>query len=69
MAADESRPNGSCRGSCGGWIAAVRFVLPTWRAWAIVTLAHWLPSPFDWIMTRFKPARSRDRATATRTGE
>jgi uncharacterized protein len=43
------------------------FVLPTWRAWTIVTLAHWLAIPFDWIMTRFKPAASRDRTSGTRT--
>ena len=43
------------------------FVLPTWRAWTIVTLADWLPIPFDWIMCRFKPAASRDRAIGART--
>jgi uncharacterized protein len=45
------------------------FVMPSWRAWVIVTLAHWLPIPFDWIMARFKPARSRDRAIGRRTDE
>jgi short-subunit dehydrogenase len=31
------------------------FLLPSWRAWAVVTLAHWLPAPFDWIMVRWAP--------------
>jgi uncharacterized protein len=31
------------------------FVLPSWRAWSIVTLAHWLSAPFDWIMCRWSP--------------
>ena len=34
------------------------FVMPTWRAWTLVTLAYWFPSPFDWMMRHFKPARS-----------
>jgi uncharacterized protein len=31
------------------------FVLPSWRAWVVVTLAHWFPAPFDWIMCRWSP--------------
>jgi uncharacterized protein len=31
------------------------FLLPSWRAWAVVTLAHWLPGPFDWVMARWSP--------------
>jgi uncharacterized protein len=31
------------------------FLLPSWRAWLIVTLAHWLSVPFDWIMCRWSP--------------
>ena len=31
------------------------FLLPSWRAWAVVTLAHWLPMPFDWIMAHWAP--------------
>jgi short-subunit dehydrogenase len=35
------------------------FLLPTWRAWLVVTLAAWLPGPFDWLMTRLGPGASR----------
>ena len=31
------------------------FLLPSWRAWVVVSLAHWLPGPFDWIMCRWAP--------------
>jgi uncharacterized protein len=31
------------------------FLLPSWKAWAAVWLAHWLPGPFDWAMSRFAP--------------
>ena len=31
------------------------FLLPSWRAWALVNLAYWLPGPFDWIMCRWAP--------------
>jgi short-subunit dehydrogenase len=31
------------------------FLLPSWRAWLLVTLAHWLPAPYDWIMCRWSP--------------
>ena len=27
------------------------FLMPSWRAWAIVTLAHWLPGLFDFVMS------------------
>jgi short-subunit dehydrogenase len=36
------------------------FLLPSWRAWAAVTLAHWLPAPFDWIMCRWSPGSYKD---------
>jgi uncharacterized protein len=36
------------------------FLLPSWRAWAVVTLAHWLPAPFDWAMNRWSPGSYRD---------
>ena len=36
------------------------FLLPSWRAWAVVTLAHWLPGPFDWVMNRWSPGSYRD---------
>jgi short-subunit dehydrogenase len=31
------------------------FLMPGWRAWAVVTLSHWLPAPFDWLMSRWAP--------------
>jgi short-subunit dehydrogenase len=31
------------------------FLFPSWRARAVVALAHWLPGPFDWLMTRWAP--------------
>lgn len=31
------------------------FLFPSWRAWTAVTLAHWLPGPFDWLMSRYAP--------------
>jgi uncharacterized protein len=45
------------------------FVLPTWRAWTIVTLASWLSRPFDWLMRRFRPAASRAPEIGPRTRE
>ena len=36
------------------------FVLPSWRAWTIVTLAHWLPGLFDLVMTRWGPSSYKD---------
>ncbi|MGP0064491.1 MAG: SDR family NAD(P)-dependent oxidoreductase [Isosphaeraceae bacterium] len=55
------------RGIVRGLDSRRGLVMPTWRAWTIVTLAHWLPIPFDWIMMRFKPARSQDRAEERRS--
>jgi uncharacterized protein len=57
------------RGIVRGLDRRLGLVMPTWRAWAIVTLAHWLPIPFDWIMTRFKPTRSRVRPAVARPEE
>jgi uncharacterized protein len=31
------------------------FLFPSWKAWAVVALAHWLPGPFDWLMSHFAP--------------
>jgi len=28
------------------------FLLPSWSAWAVVQAAHWLPGPFEWVMSR-----------------
>jgi short-subunit dehydrogenase len=46
------------------------FLLPSWRERLLVTLAHWLPVPFDWVMSRWAPGSYRDvledvRPTAT----
>ncbi len=54
------------RGIVRGLSGRRGFVMPTWRAWSIVTVARWLPIPFDWIMTRFKPTRSQDRSVGAR---
>ncbi len=50
------------RGIVRGLDSRRGFVLPTWRAWTIVTLASWLSVPFDWVMARFRPGASRDPA-------
>jgi short-subunit dehydrogenase len=31
------------------------FVLPSWRAWLVANLAHWLPGPFNWMCCRWAP--------------
>jgi len=36
------------------------FLLPSWRERVLVTLAHWLPVPFDWVMSRWAPGSYRD---------
>lgn len=36
------------------------FVLPSFTAWAVVTLAHWLPGPFEWCMQRWAPRYFRE---------
>jgi uncharacterized protein len=43
-----------------------RFLLPTWRAWTIVTLAHWLPGLFDAVMTRWTPSSYKDALAAAK---
>ncbi len=43
-----------------------RFLLPSWRAWAIVTLAHWLPGLFDAVMSRWTPSSYKDALAAAR---
>jgi len=42
------------------------FLLPSWRAWAVVTLAHWLPAPFDWVMNRWAPGSYQDVLNRTK---
>ncbi len=41
------------------------FLLPSWRAWAIVTLAHWLPGLFDAVMARWGPSSYKDALADT----
>jgi short-subunit dehydrogenase len=36
------------------------FLFPSWKAWAVAALAHWLPGPFDWAMSNFAPGSYRD---------
>ena len=33
------------------------FVMPSFKAWILVELAHWLYGPFDWLMGRVAPGR------------
>ncbi len=35
------------------------FRLPSFQAWIAVTLAHWLPGPFEWWMERWSPGHFR----------
>jgi short-subunit dehydrogenase len=49
------------------------FLLPSWRAWLTVTLAHWLPGLLDHIMTRWtvsslQDALKHERREAARPG-
>jgi uncharacterized protein len=37
-----------------------RFLMPSWPAWSIVTLAHWLPGLFDFVMSRWTPSSYQD---------
>lgn len=65
-------PLGASRSSHGEPVAKVvraivrgidrrsKFLMPTWTAWTIVTLAHWLPGLFDFVMTRWTPSSYRD---------
>lgn len=43
------------------------FRMPTWTAWAIVTIAGWLPWPFEWAMRRYS-ARHFGRELARARG-
>jgi short-subunit dehydrogenase len=42
------------------------FVLPTWRAWLVVTVASWLPEPLlEALMARIGPGASRRREVSS----
>ncbi len=45
------------------------FLFPNALAWGPVLLAHLLPGPFDWIMTRWAPRHFRAEIERARTGE
>jgi hypothetical protein len=57
------------RGILKGLDSRRGFVLPTWRAWAVVTLASWLPAPFDWVMRHWAPRAAHPRAVPAPAGE
>jgi hypothetical protein len=43
------------------------FLMPSWRAWLVVTLAHWFPVLFDWFLIRWAPSSYRDALVRSRT--
>ncbi len=43
------------------------FLMPSWRAWLVVTLAHWIPVLFDWFLIRWAPSSYRDALAQSRT--
>jgi uncharacterized protein len=49
------------RGIVRGLDGRRAFVLPTWRAWLVVTLARWLPGPVDWLIARLGPGKTPSR--------
>jgi short-subunit dehydrogenase len=55
------------RGILRGIDSRKTFWLPSWRAWALVTLAHWLPGLFDVIMTQWGPSSRRDALASIRS--
>jgi len=61
---DQEPTDRVARGIIRGLGSRHGFVLPTWRAWAVVAVAHWLPGPFDWMMRRLAAGAARDRAVA-----
>jgi short-subunit dehydrogenase len=48
------------RGIIRGIDRRSKFLMPTWTAWTLVTLAHWLPGPFDFVMNRWTPSSYKD---------
>ena len=44
------------------------FLLPDLPAWGAVTLAHWLPGPFEWFMQRWSPGFFRAEINRARHG-
>jgi short-subunit dehydrogenase len=45
------------------------FLLPHASAWAAVTLAHWLPGPFEWFMERWSARHFGAEINRARHGE
>jgi hypothetical protein len=44
------------------------FLLPDAAAWGAVTLAHWLPGPFHWMMRRWAARQFRAEINRGRHG-
>jgi short-subunit dehydrogenase len=42
------------------------FLMTSWRAWTLVTVAQWLPWLFDLVMTRLGPSSRKDALAAAR---
>jgi short-subunit dehydrogenase len=42
------------------------FLMPSWRAWTVVTTAHWLPWLFDAVMIRLEPSSRQDALAGAR---
>jgi short-subunit dehydrogenase len=42
------------------------FLMPSWPSWSIVTLAHWLPGLFDYVMGRWTPSSYKDALAAVK---
>jgi short-subunit dehydrogenase len=57
------------RGIVKGLDGRRAFVLPTWRAWAVVTVAAWFPAPLDWVMRHWARRDARAGAVAAPAGE
>jgi short-subunit dehydrogenase len=45
------------------------FLMPSWRAWLMVTLAHWLPGLLDFIMTRWTLSSLQDAIKHSRPAD
>jgi short-subunit dehydrogenase len=45
------------------------FLLPSAAAWAVVTLAQWLPGPFEWLMERWSARHFGAEINRARHGE
>ena len=62
-----NQPTRSCGRLCAGLTAGSTFLMPSWRAWTVVTLAHWLPGSSTAVMTRWAPSSREDALAGART--